>query len=52
MPDDQAAVQVWRHALGTEQSETCSSSTTRRALYLGIDLSRSERWIMLEAASK
>ena len=54
MPDDQMRpFQVWRHALGTEQSEdVLVLHEPDERFYLGIDLSRSERWIMLEAASK
>jgi oligopeptidase B len=54
LPDDQMRpFQVWRHTLGTPQSDdVLVLHEPDERFYLGIDLSRSERWIVFEAASK
>jgi oligopeptidase B len=54
VPDDQMrAFQVWRHALGTPTSDdVLVLQEDDERFSLGIDLCRSERWIVVEAASK
>lgn len=54
MPDDQMRpFQVWRHRIGTPQSaDVLVHEEADERYYLGIDLTRSDRWIVMEAASK
>ena len=54
MPDEMMRpFQVWRHAMGTAQADdVLVLHETDERFYLGIDLCRSERWIVLESASK
>ena len=54
MPDDQMRpFEVWRHRLGTPQSDdVCVLREDDERCYLGIELTRSERWIVIESASK
>ncbi len=54
MPDDQMRpFQVWRHTIGTPQTDdVVVLQEDDERFYLGIDLCRSERWIVVEAASK
>ena len=54
MPDEQMRpFQVWRHAVGTPQSaDVCVYEELDERFYLGVDLCRSEQWIVIEASSK
>ena len=54
MPDDQMRpYQVWRHALGTPQSDdVLVIEEPDERFYLGIDMSRSAEWIMIDSSSK
>ncbi len=54
MPDEQMRpFQVWRHRMGTNQSDDVMVlHETDERFYLGVDLSRSEEWIVFEASSK
>ncbi len=54
MPDEQMRpFQVWRHELGTSQSDdVLVIHEADERFYLGVDLSRSEEWIVFEASSK
>ncbi len=54
MPDDQMRpFQVWRHAIGTAQSDdVLVLHEVDERFYLGVDLCRSEEWIVFEASSK
>ncbi|MCB0999552.1 MAG: S9 family peptidase [Acidimicrobiales bacterium] len=54
MPDDQMRpFQVWRHRLGTSQADdVLVLHEEDERFYLGVDLTRSERWIVFEASSK
>lgn len=54
MPDEQMRpFQVWRHRMGAPQSEdVLVMQEDDERFYLGVDLGRSERWIVFESASK
>jgi oligopeptidase B len=54
LPDDQMRpFQVWRHAIGTPQSDdVCIHHEEDERFYLGVDLCRSAEWIIIEASSK
>jgi len=54
MPDAQMRpFQVWRHRIGTAQAEdVLVLEETDERFFLGVDLSRSGEWILLEASSK
>ena len=45
--------QVWRHAIGTNQSaDVLVFTEPDERFFVGIELSRSEQWIIIESASK
>ena len=45
--------QVWRHAIGTHQSaDVLVFTEPDERFFVGIELSRSEQWIIIESASK
>ena len=54
MPDAQMRpFQVWRHRIGTAQADdVLVLEETDERFFLGVDLSRSGEWILLEASSK
>ncbi|MBI5088223.1 MAG: S9 family peptidase [Actinobacteria bacterium] len=54
MPDEQMRpFQVWRHAVGTAQADdVCICEETDERFYLGVELTRSTEWIVLESSSK
>ena len=54
MPDDtMRPFQVWRHTMGTAQTDdVLVLHEADERFYLGIELCRSEQWIVLESASK
>jgi oligopeptidase B len=54
MPDEQMRpFQLWRHTVGTPQSaDVCVYEEPDERFYLGVDLCRSEQWIVIEASSK
>lgn len=54
MPDEQMRpAQVWRHLLGTDQrADVCVLDESDERFSLGVDLTRSGQWIVIEASSK
>jgi oligopeptidase B len=54
MPDDQMRpFQVWRHRIGTAQSDdVLVHEEADERFYLGIGLTRSDEWVVMEASSK
>jgi oligopeptidase B len=54
MPDEQMRpAQVWRHVLGTPQSaDVLMLDEPDERCYVGLGLTRSERWIVIESSSK
>jgi oligopeptidase B len=53
-PDDQMRpAEVWRHTLGTDQSaDVLVLDEPDESFYVGVDLTRSEEWIVIHAANK
>lgn len=54
MPDDQMRpFQLWRHAMGTPQSDdVLVREEPDERFYLGVELTRSGQWIVVDASSK
>jgi len=54
MPDDQMRpFQVWLHRIGTPQADdVLVYEEADERFYLGIDLTRSDQWVVMEAGSK
>ena len=54
MPDDQMRpFQLWRHRIGTQQADdVLVLEEPDERFHVGVDLSRSERWVIVESSSK